>query len=39
VELTRQKSIWRGKLLRGIASLLEIRKHAGLKKTPIESVL
>jgi RecA/RadA recombinase len=39
IELTRQKSMWRGKLLRGIASLLEIRKHAGLKNAPLESVL
>jgi hypothetical protein len=39
VELTRQKSSWRGKLLRGVTSLLETRKHNGFKSASFESVL
>ncbi len=39
VELKRTKSIWRGRLLRGIASLLETRKHANWRKVSFESVL
>ena len=39
VELNRSKSIWRGRLLRGIASTLEARKHNGAKRASFESVL
>lgn len=39
IELKRTKSIWRGRLLRGIASLLETRKHANWRKVSFESVL
>jgi hypothetical protein len=39
VELNRSKSIWRGRLLRGIASTLEARKHNGTKRASFESVL
>jgi hypothetical protein len=39
VELKRCKSIWRGRLLRGIASYVEIRKHNGLRGASFESVL
>src|SRR6185312_403061 len=39
VELNRNKSIWRGRLLRGIASTLEVRKHNGAKRASLESVL
>jgi hypothetical protein len=39
IELKRTKSIWRGRLLRGIASLLETRKHNNWKKVSFESVL
>jgi hypothetical protein len=39
IELTRTKSIWRGRLFRGIASLLETRKHINWRKVSLESVL
>jgi len=39
VELRRSKSIWRGRLLRGVASLLETRKHNALRSVSFESVL
>jgi hypothetical protein len=39
VELKRTKSLWRGKLLRGLASLLETRKHTALRSASFESVL
>ena len=39
IELKRTRSIWRGRLLRGIASLLETRKHANRRKASFESVL
>jgi hypothetical protein len=39
VELKRSKSIWRGRLLHGIASLVETRKHNSSKKVSFESVL
>jgi hypothetical protein len=39
VELNRSKSIWRGRLLRGVASTLEARKHNGMKRASFESVL
>lgn len=39
IELKRTKSIWRGRLFRGIVSLLETRKHANWRKVPFESVL
>ena len=39
VELKRTKSLWRGKLFRGLASLLETRKHTGLRSASFESVL
>src|SRR5215470_3508496 len=39
LELRRTKSLWRGKLLRGLASLLETRKHTGLRSASFESVL
>lgn len=39
VELNRSKSIWRGRLLCGIASMLEVRKHNGAKRASFESVL
>jgi hypothetical protein len=39
VELNRSKSIWRGRLLRGVASTLEARKHSGTKRASFESVL
>jgi hypothetical protein len=39
LELKRAKSLWRGKLLRGLASLLETRKHTGLRSASFESVL
>jgi hypothetical protein len=39
VELNRSKSIWRGRLLRGIAATLEARKHNGTKRASFESVL
>jgi hypothetical protein len=39
IELKRTKSIWRGRLLRGIASLLETRKRANWRKVSFESVL
>jgi hypothetical protein len=39
VELTRSKSIWRGRLLRGVASTLEARKHNSMKRAAFESVL
>lgn len=39
VEVNRRKSIWRGRLLRGIASTLETRKHNGAKRASFESVL
>lgn len=38
LELKRYKSIWRGRLLRGVASSLEIRKHNGLRSVSFESV-
>jgi hypothetical protein len=38
IELKRSKSIWRGRLLHGIASLVETRKHNSLKKVSFESV-
>lgn len=39
VELNRRKSIWRGRLLRGIASTFEARKHNDTKRASFESVL
>jgi hypothetical protein len=39
VELKRSKSIWRGRLLRGVASMLEARKHNRMKRASFESVL
>jgi recombination protein RecA len=39
VELKRTKSLWRGKLLRGLASLLETRKHTALRGASFESAL
>ena len=39
VELNRSKSIWHGRLLCGIASTLEVRKHNGAKRASFESVL
>ena len=39
LELKRSKSIWRGRLLRGVASMLEARKHNSMKRTSFESVL
>jgi hypothetical protein len=39
VELRRRKSIWRGRLLQGIASLLETRQHNSSKQVSFESVL
>ena len=39
LELNRSKSIWRGRLLRGVASTLEARKHNGTKRASFESVL
>jgi hypothetical protein len=39
VELKRRKSVWRGRLLRGVASCLEIRKHNESRKASFESVL
>lgn len=39
IELKRTKSIWRGRLFRGIVSLLETRKHANWRNVPFESVL
>ena len=38
LELKRCKSIWRGRLLRGVASSLEIRKHNGLRSASFASV-
>jgi hypothetical protein len=38
-ELKRTKSLWRGKLLRGLASLLETRKQTALRSASFESVL
>jgi hypothetical protein len=39
VELNRTRSIWRGRLFRGIASLLETRRHNNWRKVSFESVL
>jgi hypothetical protein len=39
VELKRSKSIWRGRVLRGVASMLEARKHNSMKRAAFESVL
>jgi hypothetical protein len=39
VELKRRKSIWRGRLLQGVASLLETRQHDSAKQVSFESVL
>ena len=39
VELTRRKSLWRGRLLRGILSSFEVRKHARRESAAIEAVL
>ncbi len=39
VELTRRKSVWRGRLFRGIASVLETRKHFASREASFESVL
>jgi len=39
VEVTRQKSLWRGGLLRGIASRIETRRQTRLQSASFESVL
>jgi hypothetical protein len=39
VELTRRRSIWRGRLFRGVVSVVENRRHTALQKTCFESVL
>lgn len=39
VELIRRRSIWHGRLFRGIASLLENRRHTASEKASFESVL
>lgn len=39
VELNRQKSLWRSRLLRGILSLFQVRRHARSQGVAVETVL